>query len=78
MHPPRLPAKGNGKIYLSFIITKVGDVTNVEILKDNVGFGYGEEAARVLQSMPKWIPGLNNDRPVNVKMMIPISFETED
>lgn len=66
----------SGKIHLSLIVSMDGVVSNVEILRDGVGFGCGEEAVRVLQNMPRWIPGMNNDRPVNTKIIMPISMET--
>ena len=33
-----------------------------------------EEAKRVVSLMPKWKPGLQNDEPVRVRFMLPISF----
>lgn len=45
-----------GKVYLSFIIEKDGTITNQKVLRD-YGYGSGPEALRVLNKMPKWIPG---------------------
>ncbi|RKR05707.1 DKNYY family protein [Flavobacterium sp. 90] len=45
-----------GKIYLYFIIEKDGTITNQKVLRD-YGYGSGAEALRVLNKMPKWIPG---------------------
>lgn len=78
LHCSQLSQNVTGKLYLGFVITKEGMVTDVKIIKDNVGYGCSEEAARVLQHMPQWIPGLYNNRPVNVKMVIPISFESSE
>ncbi|MBE0651309.1 MAG: energy transducer TonB, partial [Bacteroidales bacterium] len=32
------------------------------------------EAVRVIESMPKWIPGLQKGKPVRVSYNIPIKF----
>lgn len=45
-----------GKIYLYFIIEKDGTISNAKALRD-YGYGSGAEALRVLDKMPKWIPG---------------------
>ena len=35
------------------------------------------EALRVVNSMPKWIPGMQDDKPVNVQFMLPIMFKLQ-
>lgn len=45
-----------GKVYLYFIIEKDGTISNAKTLRD-YGYGSGAEALRVLNKMPKWIPG---------------------
>ncbi len=45
-----------GKVYLYFIIEKDGTITNQKVMRD-YGYGSGAEALRVLNKMPKWIPG---------------------
>lgn len=52
-----------GKVYLSFIIEKDGTITNQKVLRD-YGYGSGTEALRVLNKMPKWIPGQIKEKPV--------------
>ncbi|MEP7127430.1 MAG: energy transducer TonB [Chitinophagales bacterium] len=68
-------AKG-GKMYVSFIVSREGKVYDAQIMRDGVGYGCVQEAVMVLQNMPKWIPGTNNNRAVNVKVIMPISMET--
>ncbi|PIF34255.1 DKNYY family protein [Flavobacterium sp. 9] len=48
--------KIQGKIYLYFVIEKDGTITNQKVMRD-YGYGSGAEALRVLNKMPKWIPG---------------------
>lgn len=62
-----------GRVTLQFIIEKDGSVSSPKVLK-GIGFGADEEAVRVVSSMPKWIPGIQNGRNVRVYYTIPIVF----
>lgn len=64
-----------GTVYVNFIVERDGSISNVKILR-GVGFGCDEEARRVVTSMPKWSPGIQNDVPVRVSFNLPISFKT--
>lgn len=66
--------KGNGKIYIKFIVEMDGSITNEEILKD-IGFGTGEEAIRVIKLSPKWIPAKKDGVPVRVQYSLPITLQ---
>jgi protein TonB len=66
-----------GKVTLSFIIDKNGEVSEVEVL-GKVGFGCDEEAIRVIKEMPKWKAGEQNNRKVAVKLVLPIMFEVNN
>ncbi|WP_235005423.1 energy transducer TonB [Pedobacter nyackensis] len=62
-----------GKVYLSFIIEKNGSLTDIKVER-KLGFGTDEEAVRVLNASPKWMPGIQNGTAVRVKYNIPINF----
>lgn len=62
-----------GKVFLSFVVEMDGSLTNIKVER-RLGSGTDEEAVRVLEESPKWIPGMQNGRPVRVKYNIPISF----
>ncbi len=62
-----------GTVYVSFIINSEGYVTDVKILK-GIGGGCDEEAARVVQMMPKWKPGRQKGKAVRVLFNMPINF----
>ncbi len=64
----------SGKVFISFIVTKAGDIADVKILK-GMGFGTDEEAIRVVKQMPRWKPGTQNGHTVNVRYALPINFE---
>jgi hypothetical protein len=40
-----------------------------------LGHGCDEEVIRVLKNMPKWIPGEDQYKPVNVYYRMPIVFK---
>ncbi|WP_461100278.1 energy transducer TonB [Spirosoma koreense] len=69
-----LKAKVAGKVMVSFMVTYEGRIQDVTVLK---GYGYGinEEAIRLIQTMPSWIPGKQAGHPVNVKYNLFIPFE---
>ncbi len=58
---------------VSFIIEKDGSIGSVIIRRD-IGFGCGKEAARVVKMMPKWNPAKNNGKPVRFEFNLPIEF----
>ena len=62
-----------GKVYVSFVVLKDGSVTNV-VIRKGIGYGCDEEAVRVVSQSPKWDPGKQRGRAVNVHMTVPIHF----
>ncbi|MCF6278723.1 MAG: M56 family metallopeptidase [Flavobacteriaceae bacterium] len=70
-----LGLSGKQKIYVQFKITKTGDI---EILGARAPKPELEtEAKRVINSLPRMIPGEHNGEKVNVIYMLPISFNVE-
>ena len=65
-----------GKVILSFVIDKEGNVVEVKILR-NLGLGTGEEGARVLSRSPKWKPGYQYGMPVRVAYTLPIALKLD-
>ncbi|MCX2496048.1 energy transducer TonB [Pedobacter sp. PF22-3] len=63
----------NGRLYISFVVEKDGSLTDYEF-KNNLGYGTQEEAVRVLNECPKWIPGVQHGIPVRVKYNININL----
>lgn len=72
---PQLARENNieGKVYVQFVVEKDGSVTNVKVMRD-IGGGCGQEAMRVVKSMPKWKPGKQRGKPVRAQFTLPISF----
>ena len=67
-------AKKQGKIFVSFVVASTGNITDVNIIK-GVDPELDEEAIRVIESMPRWIPGKQHGKNCAVKVSIPIVFK---
>ncbi|MDO7850072.1 energy transducer TonB [Hymenobacter convexus] len=65
-----------GKVYASFTVNSKGDITDVKIVK-SVGFGLDEEAMRAIKTLPRFIPGKQNGREVNVSFTVPVTFKIQ-
>ena len=63
-----------GKVFVQFVVGKDGTITDVKVIR-GVGAGCDEEAARVIQSSPKWTPGKQRGKAVKVRMVLPITFK---
>ena len=77
-HPKNCAREGGveGTVVVSFIIKKDGSISDVKIIRE-VGCGCGDEAVRVVKLMPKWIPGQQQNQPVDVQFNLPIRFRLE-
>lgn len=74
-YPTRaVSSETEGRVVLGFVVDKNGNIDEIKILK-GIGDGCDEEAIRVVNQMPKWKPGKNNGKPVNVYFNLPITFE---
>ena len=62
-----------GRVFLQFIVEKDGSITNVKVDR-GVSIDLDREAKRVIQRMPRWIPGQVNGRNVRSRCRIPINF----
>jgi len=65
-----------GVCVVRFVVDKTGNVVNPEIVRD-IGGGTGEEVLRVVNSFPKWEPGMHNGAPVSVFYNLPVKFKLE-
>jgi protein TonB len=67
-------AQAEGKVFVQFVINQDGSISDVQVIK-GLGFGMDEEAIRVIQQAPKWVPGKQRGKPVKVRMALPIVFK---
>lgn len=63
-----------GKVYVQFVINKRGEVENA-IIARGIDAVLDKEALRVIQSLPKWKPGVQRGKPVRVSYTVPINFK---
>jgi protein TonB len=63
-----------GDVVAQFVVDSEGSIRNIRIAR-SLGLGTDEEVIRVLQSMPKWIPGYHSGKPVAVRFMMPFKFK---
>jgi TonB family protein len=66
--------KTMGTVFVYFVVRADGSVDNVRI-KRGVGNGCDEEAIRVVRLLPKWVPGEDHGKKVNVSFYLPIQFK---
>lgn len=62
-----------GKVYVTFVVERDGSLTDVKILRD-IGSGCGDEAIRVVKSMPKWTPAKQRGKAVRQQFNLPVAF----
>ena len=65
-----------GRVLVQVIIDSNGNVTNPKITK-SVDPSLDAEAIRVTANMPKWQPGMQRGKAVNVKYTFPIEFKLQ-
>ncbi len=68
-----LDKKIQGRVTLSFIVEKDGSIGEVRVLKD-IGYGCGEEAIRIIKSMPNWKPAKQRGKTLRQQFTIPVRF----
>lgn len=66
--------KQEGKVVAVFYVEKDGSITGITITK-SLTADCDREALRVLNMMPRWQPGIQNDKPCRTKVCIPIVFK---
>ena len=67
-------AKKQGTVIVGFVVDREGNITEPKILR-SIDEALDAEALRVISSSPKWTPGTQNGKPVNVKYTVPVRFQ---
>ncbi|MBO5844575.1 MAG: energy transducer TonB [Bacteroidales bacterium] len=62
-----------GLVYVTFVVERDGSLTDIKILRD-IGAGCGEEAVRIVKTMPKWIPAKQRGKEVRMQYNLPVKF----
>lgn len=74
----KYPAKAQengikGTVLVEFVVNKDGSVVEPKVI-ESLGTDCDFEALRAVSSMPKWKPGKQNGKPVQVRYTVPIQF----
>ena len=64
-----------GKILITFVIEKDGSINEIKVLQD-IGYGTGDEAIRVMKKSLNWIPAQMDGKPVRVLFKFPITIQS--
>ena len=62
-----------GRVVCTFIVEKDGSISNVQVSR-SVHQALDNEAVRVINAMPRWIPGKQGGQTRRVKFTLPITF----
>lgn len=65
-----------GRVIVKFVVGRDGSVSQAQIAR-GVDPALDREALRVVNSMPRWNPGMNNGQPANVWFTLPITFKIQ-
>lgn len=65
-----------GRVFVNFYVEEDGSISEIKVRK-GVDPSLDMEAVRLVRSMPKWIPGRQNGKPVRVLSFVPVAFRLE-
>lgn len=71
-------AKVGGTTFVQFVVDADGNIRDVKTVGAKKGYGLEDEAIRVVKAMPKWEPGVQNERQVAVQFNLPIRFSLQN
>ncbi len=76
IHYPQIAIENQiqGRVYCEFVVNRDGSIVDVKVVR-SVDPSLDREAVRVINSMPKWHPGMQRDKAVRVKYTLPINFK---
>jgi len=66
-----------GRVIVQFVVTSDGSIADTEVVR-GVHPSLDNEAIRVIEAMPRWIPGEQDGQKVNVMFTMPIIFRLDD
>ena len=76
-YPPMAEEQGiQGKCIVQFVVTSTGDIGEVRVER-SLSPDCDEECKRVVRSLPKFIPGQQDGRPVNAWYTLPLTFKLQ-
>ncbi len=73
LHWPDTEADVQGRVVVLFTVEKDGSLSDIKVAK-SLDSLFDKEAVRVVKSMPKWKPGMDNGEPIRVRSSVPVTF----
>ena len=64
-----------GRTVITFVVKKNGKIKDIEVARSSGNKQLDKEAIRVIKKMPKWKPGMQDGKNVNVLFALPITFK---
>ena len=65
-----------GRVILQFVVDETGKVTDPKVIR-SIDPSLDTEAIRLVLSMPRWMPGMQDGKAVAVRYTIPVIFKLE-
>lgn len=65
-----------GRVIVQFVVNKDGSIVDANVVR-SVDPYLDKEALRVINTMPKWKPGMQRGKPVRVKFTVPVMFRLQ-
>ena len=65
-----------GRVIVQFVVKKDGSITDAKVVR-GVDPSLDKEALRIINLMPKWTPGKQRGKAVNVKYTVPVMFRLQ-
>ena len=63
-----------GRVVVQFVVERDGSITGLKVVQPAHPY-LDREAMRVMNTMPKWTAGMQNDRPCRTMVCIPVVFK---
>ena len=62
-----------GRVDVQFVVNRDGSISDAQVMR-GVDPYLDKEALRLINSMPKWKPGMQRGKPVRVRYSVPVNF----
>lgn len=66
-----------GRVIVQFVVNADSTISDAQVIKP-VNPHFDKEALRVVNAMPKWIPGEQRGKPVRTRFTMPVTFRLEE
>ncbi|WP_299716463.1 energy transducer TonB [uncultured Tenacibaculum sp.] len=65
-------------ITVQFIVNEEGKLVDFEIFGKRGNYNFGKKTIKTIQKLPKWQPGMLNNKPVKTMYRLPVTFALEN